>query len=142
MHKVILITKINEEIECIPLAIVENGEKVFFKIYHEAREKLILVDRVNGIKITDTKFLKPNLSNVVFKIRGDLAKRYTLHEDEEIIEYGSGEITVSCKPEGKDILLSRLLRYDNCCEIIFPKDYREDMKNIIKTSLENYGVYK
>ena len=38
--------------------------------------------------------------------------------------------------------INYLIDNDNCCEIIFPKDYREDMKNIIKTSLENYGVYK
>ena len=66
--------------------------KVFFKIYHEAREKLILVDRVNGIKITDTKFLKPNLSNVVFKIRGDLAKRYTLKKIYDVIMNWHNEV--------------------------------------------------
>ena len=42
--------------------------------------------------------------------------------------------------ENKELLLSRLLRYDDKCEIIQPKSYREEMKTIINDMLANYGV--
>ena len=48
-------------------------------------------------------------------------------------------IKVSNVGEEKSELLSRLLRYDKDCEIISPRNYREEMKLIINSMLENYG---
>ena len=51
-----------------------------------------------------------------------------------------GSITVTNKNENKEILFSRLLRYDDKCELIRPIAYREEMKELINNMLENYGV--
>ena len=47
-------------------------------------------------------------------------------------------IIIENRGEDKTELLRRLLRYDTCCEIITPKFYRNDMKNLIENMLKNY----
>ena len=88
------------------------------------------------------KFI-PKFDNkaVVFVLKGDLAKKYTLRENEQLSQsLYENTITVSNRGESKEILLSRLLRYDDKCEIIHPKEYREEMKQILDNALKNYGV--
>ena len=41
--------------------------------------------------------------------------------------------------QNKKDLLSRLLRYDKDCEILSPKSYRDEIKNILNNMLANYG---
>ena len=48
-------------------------------------------------------------------------------------------IGVLVRVENKDELLSRLLRYDKYCEILQPRKYRIEMKEILNKMLENYG---
>ena len=63
-----------------------------------------------------------------------------MRENEQLIAKSkSGTITISNRGENKDILLSRLLRYDDKCEVLNPIEYREEMKNILSNALSNYG---
>ena len=47
---------------------------------------------------------------------------------------------MSNRGENKEILFSRLLRYDDKCEILNPIEYREEMKRILSDALGNYGA--
>ena len=127
--------------DCIPLNIAENKGKNFFHVLANGHEKMVDTERVSGIEVLSDKFVK-NYSEqvVVFELKTPLAQRYSLRENERLIKPFDGKsITVSNHGEGKEILLSRLLRYDDKCEIINPKIYREEMKEIIDSALRNYG---
>ena len=127
--------------DCIPLNIAENKGKNFFHVLANGHEKMVDTERVSGIEVLSDKFVK-NYSEqvVVFELKSPLAERYSLRENERLIKPFDGKsITVSNHGEGKEILLSRLLRYDDKCEIINPKIYREEMKEIIDSALRNYG---
>lgn len=138
-RKVILMFKVKSILECIPVAIVQEGDETFFKIIDNKKERLINIDRVTGIEVSDNFFDKAG-QKVYFKLYGALAKRYTLHENEVLETSDLPEsITVVNINEDKKKLLSRLLRYDKCCEIMRPQSYRDEMKLTIEKMLANYG---
>lgn len=140
-RKICLMFKAKMDMECIPLCIVKHKGKTYFRIYHKGKEKLVSLERIAGLKILNEKFIIDNPSEVVqFKLTGDLAARYQIREHEEIISNKPGEYKIiSNKGESKIALLSRLMRYDNLCEIIRPQSYRDAMKNLINDTLANYG---
>jgi len=140
-RKVRLMFRAKAVLDCIPLGIVENKGKTYFNILNSKdKEKLILVDRICGIEVLDERFVK-NYSGqvVVYQLKGDLSKRYDLRDNEQLVVREDNSITVSNKGENKEILFSRLLRYDSSCEILHPKHYREEMKNLLDEMLKNYG---
>ncbi len=74
-----------------------------------------------------------NLSgSVTFKLKDRLAFSYKLKEGETIIEQGMDYIIVSNNLEDKDLILNRLIRYYNNCEILYPKAMKEKMLNLIE----------
>lgn len=140
-RKINLMLKNKQILECIPCKMVENRGKTYFNVLCNGSERMIDTGRVSGIEILTTKYNR-NFSDpsVVYKLRGDLACRYTLRENEQLLDKSaSGEITISNRGETRDILLSRLLRYDDKCEIITPIEYREAMKSLLNEALSNYG---
>lgn len=128
--------------ECIPLRIVEKRGKICFNVVHNGRTKTISADRISGLEITDRKFKRTDdnfAQDVVFKLKGALAMRYTLKENEQIMNNElPNSITITNKGEDKEKLFSRLLRYDKNCEILYPLHYREEMKKLIEEMLKNY----
>lgn len=128
--------------ECIPLGIIEKKDRVCFNVIHNGKTKTISADRISGLEITDKKFKKTDdnsAQDVVFKLKNDLAMRYTLRENEQIMNNElPNSITITNKGENKEKLFSRLLRYDKNCEILYPLHYREEMKNLIEEMLKNY----
>lgn len=125
----------------IPLQIVKNKNKTFFYIHTQGKEKPISVDRVVGIESLEKHYMGGfQQKEVVFKVMGSLSERYTLKDGERILEIHPDYKVISNTSENKEVLFSRLLRYDSCCEILKPIEYREEMKEIIKKTLENYGV--
>ena len=141
-RKVKLLFKNRVVLEGIPLKIIENNGKTFFHVYCKNKERTIDADRISGIEILKDKFIQ-NFTDqsVVFVLKGDLAKRYTLRENETLIKDSApNTITVSNRGENKAVLFARLLRYDDKCEIMTPKAYREEMHKLISDALENYGV--
>lgn len=137
----IITLKDGKAFECIPVKITEDAGKNYFEIIQNNKEKLVSADKVVSIHGTNNKFIpKFSETTVLFKLKGNLAKRYTLRENERFeINNESNSIIVANKGENKEILFSRLLRYDTCCEIISPKSYREEMKQILINMLANYG---
>lgn len=140
-RKINLMFKNNTKITCIPVGIVENKGKTFFNIHLEEKEKLYVLDNIVGIEVLPQRFAKNYTGQVVvYTLTGNLAKRYELRENEQLISKEQDSITISNKGENKEILFSRLLRYDSSCEILHPKHYREEMKQLLNDMLKNYGV--
>lgn len=128
--------------DCIPLDIIEYRGKRGLKVFHENKEKKVSINRISGMEVLGkiSPVEESNGQKVLFKLTGGLAIRYNLRDHEEIVMQKLPEyITVSNVGENKKELLSRLLRYGEYCEIMSPKSYREEMKQILKSMLENYG---
>lgn len=141
---IVFLFRTKTTMECIPLGIAESKTKTFFNVIYKGKEKLVKIERVSGIEITDKKFggqFEQN-NSVIFKIKGKLMKRYTLKEDEQIMSHDLPDsFTISSyEHESRENLYSRLLRYDSLCEVVQPSSARNDMKQIIDKMLENYGV--
>lgn len=127
--------------DCIPISVVENKDKTYFHVIYKNKEKMIDSSRISGIQVLSEKYIQNfNDQVVIFELKAPLAQRYNLRENERLMKKFDGHsITVSNHGESKEILFSRLLRYDDKCEIINPKSYREEMRQIISCALSNYG---
>lgn len=140
-RKVKLLFKNRDILECIPVNVSVENEKTLFNIFYKT-PRSIDSSRLAGIQMTGQKYVEPfnGEQNVVFKLKGNLAKRYEPRVNEYVEVNADGTITVTNKHENKEMLFSRLLRYDDKCEIIRPVGYREEMKELINEMLQNYGV--
>ena len=138
--KIKLIFKTGAVLEGIPVKVTYEKGKIYFIVYNK-KSRTIELSRLSGMEILDQRYIEPFNGEqvVVFKLRDGLAKRYEARCNEYIEQNNDGSITVTNRNENKDMLFSRLLRYDNKCEIIRPKAYREEMKNIIDDMLKVYG---
>ena len=104
-------------------------------------ERKILSDRLSCIDVTKEKFgiIKSN-EEIVYKLTGGLATRYQIRPHEKIIDNHLPEyIVISNFGETPEMLLPRLARYDNLCEVKKPNIVREEMKKILNETLANYG---
>ena len=139
-RKIKLLFKNKDELECIPLDIEQINEKTFFNVYNK-RIRQIDINRLSGIQISHNTYIEPFDSNlsVTFKLKGALAKRYEARENETVQQCSDGSIMVTNRNENEECLISRLLRYDDKCEIITPVLFREKMKNVLNNMLGNYG---
>lgn len=70
-------------------------------------------------------------TSVTFKLKNRLALSYKLKEGETIIERGKDFIVVSNNLEDKDLIIRRLLRYYDSCEILYPKAIKEKLLSLI-----------
>ena len=140
-RKINLLFKNNITMDCIPLSIVYTENKTFFKVYNK-RERMIDWNRLSGIEILQESYKYPykNQQIVVYALKNKLAQRYELRENEELQSFEDGIKVIINKDEPQEELFSRLLRYDTDCEIMSPKFYRDDMKQLIEDTLANYGA--
>lgn len=81
---------------------------------------------------------KSMLSSVTFKLKNDLSKVYKLKEGEKLLQINPDSTIILNQHEDRTLLLKRLMRYAENCEIISPKKLREEMKEFIRTTLGNY----
>lgn len=70
-------------------------------------------------------------ASVLFKLKNRLAKSYRLKPDETVLEYTNDYMLISNKTEDKELLIKRLLRYYNECEIIYPEACRERLVELV-----------
>ncbi len=140
-RKIRLMFKNRAIMDCIPIRMSENKGKMFFNVFYKNKERMIDSSRVSGLEVLRDKFVYSfNEPAVVFMLKGELAQRYSLRENEQILPCTEdGCITISNRGENKEILFARLLRYDDKCEIQTPKIYREEMRAILDNALSNYG---
>ena len=114
-RKINLILKNKKVIECVPLKIFDVKNKILFNVLEDGEEKNIDSSKVSGLEVLNKKFVHNfNKISVVFLLKGELASRYSLRENEHLVSTDRpGCIAVSNCGENKDILFSRLLRYDD-----------------------------
>ena len=132
----------NQEVyECIPINITKKGDKTFFNVFNKYPRQ-IDTNRLSGIQLSDNTYSEPFDSNqvVVFKLKDGLAKRYEARENESVQQLSDGDIIVTNRNENEEQLISRLLRYDDKCEVLQPKVFREKFHDVLNDMLKNYGV--
>lgn len=79
--------------------------------------------------------------HTTFYLKGRLAKTYKLKENEQLQEKECTEdkISILSKTEPLDVLLPRLMRYQDNCVVKGPQYVREEMLKMINDTLEQYG---
>lgn len=83
---------------------------------------------------------KYNDHKVKIKLKGKLAKSYTLRKKEMITEKDIDYITVATSYKDKTRFIKRILRYGNSCEIISPQKLRREINEYISSTLEQYNL--
>lgn len=101
--------------------------------------------RINIAEIKSIKQLPQKSSGmffpscVTFKIKGRLVKSYNLRENEKLIAFDKDNLVVVNKGEDKKMLLKRLFKYKDLCEIIAPESFREEFVTMLKKTILHYG---
>lgn len=134
-----LIQKITFE----PEKIEYNNQKVYiYGINPKIHQKQYLqFDYIIDIKQLPNKSKHFNYNtNVTYRLTGKLAKQYRLYENETIINKTSKpySIIISANSANVDVLLHRLLRYGQYCEVLSPAKERAKMSSIINSLLDQY----
>ncbi|MEI7473540.1 MAG: hypothetical protein WCK67_02070 [bacterium] len=141
-----LLPNSNKQIELVfePKYIKYEKTSIYLAGYNfiTGEKQLLDIKNIDDIKQLPVKSKYNNiLSPIIFKLRGKIAHSYRIYEGEKITEKNgfNSEITVTSYIEDKDLLLKRLLKYGDACEIIYPAYIREEVKNILLKSLANYN---
>ena len=124
-----------------PIEFTYKNLKLVLIVNHYDERKKIAYSDIENVNTSMIK-ISSNVSQttVVFKLKNILAKRYTLKHGEKLVATDAdGSISILNKSEDKVSLLNRLLKYGDLCEVMTPRGYRKDMKNLIDKTLENYG---
>lgn len=144
-NEIELIYRSGEILKCKPESIKVDDGKIIFRIKKDNSIKEVSPEELADVKISNKKVKKSELGgkDVIFELRGKLAKRYQLRENELILRYKkNGDIVVINKYEDKESLFRRLSRYDYLCKIVKPLSYAKEFKTIINDTLKNYGIEK
>lgn len=125
-----------------PNEIKYRGNEVYLSVYNSISAQIQDINFNSIFKIEQLP-LKSNpksmLSSVTFQLKDRLAKNYKLHEGEKLLQIKNDDsIIILNQKEDRILLLKRLMRYGENCEVISPKTLREDMKQMIKETLSNY----
>lgn len=118
------------------------GNEVYLSVYNPFSAQIQDINFDSILKIEQLP-LKSNpksmFSSVTFQLKDRLAKGYKFHDGEELVEKKTDEsIIVLNRKEDRVLLLKRLMRYGENCEVISPKTLREEMKQMIQSTLRNY----
>ena len=127
-------------VDCSPREVFVSDGKIFFKTSNKQGLQNVNPDDIQNIKITEENNLDEIIyEDVVYELKGKLAKRYQLRENEEVLRYKkNGSIVIVNKYESKTDLLRRLMRYDSSCKLLKPQSYVEDFKAMIQGAISNY----
>lgn len=125
-----------------PNEIKYRGKDVYLSVYNPVSAQIQDIN-LNLILKVEQLPLKSNptnmLSSVTFQLKNRLAEAYKLHEGEKLLQSKpDGSVIVLSQKEDRGLLLKRLMRYGENCELISPKVLREEMKQIIRSTLNNY----
>ena len=134
--------KIEASVMVEPNEIKYKDNEVYLSVYNPLSAQIQDINFNSIIQIEQLP-LKTNrinmLSSITFLLKDRLAKNYKLHEGEKLLQIKSdGGIVVLNQKEDRGLLLKRLMRYGENCEVISPKHAREEIKEMIKSALSNY----
>lgn len=136
-------SKIESSIIAEPIEIKYTKNKVYFSVYNPLSAQIqdINLDSIIKTEQLPSRSNPANmLSSVTFKLKDRLAKVYKLHEGEKLMQKNSDDtLIILNQKEDRDLLIKRLMRYGENCEIISPKNLRTEMNEIIKSTLANYN---
>ncbi len=129
--------------KCTPKELIYDSKNVYFKLYDTQKKQNIEVSLFKILRIeVQPQIAKPNemTHTVVYRLSGRLAKTYKLKPENEQMaaESPEGTLTVINRNESTNKLFQRLMRYGSNCEIISPKYAREEFKELINKTLNNY----
>ena len=116
----------------------ENGRVYFYFMDNAIRKRKVLpIEKI--VKIVPAgKFQKIfEAKETIFELYGRLAKIYVLKENERVIDNFPNRLVIANGSCDKEVLFRRLLRYDELCKILFPKEDVETFKRMIEKSLDN-----
>ena len=116
-----------------PLKVVYKRGKAVLIAYDQKDNdyKEFVLENITDVKQKPQKQVKGSPSSVLFKLKGRLAKSYMLKKGEMLLETGDDFIIISNKNEDRELLIRRLLRYYDKCEILYPKTCRERIVELI-----------
>lgn len=138
---VVMTYKDGTQKNCTPADIVMVDDRIVLKVVSDDGVEDIYPDKLANVKPTKKSARKMKISGgeVIYELRGKLAKRYQLRENEQILKFKpNGTIVITNKYEDKTKLLRRLMRYDSLCRIVKPQEYVDDFKKMISDALANY----
>lgn len=134
--------KVENSIIAEPNEIKYMASNVYFNVYNPATAQIqnINLDLITKVEQLPLKSNTVNMiTSVTFELKNRLARAYNLRDGEKLLQLKSdGNIVVMNQQEDHNLLIQRLIRYGENCEIIAPKILREEMNQIIKTTLELY----
>lgn len=125
-----------------PNEIKYKDNEVYFSVYNPVSAQILDLNFNSIIKVEQLP-LKSNqmnmFSSVTFELKDRLAKAYKLHDGEKLLLVkADGDIVVLNQKEDRMLLLKRLMRYGQNCEVLSPKNLGEEMTQLIKSTLANY----
>ena len=130
-------------VETTAFELKETGEKdgkTYVLCYDKEikRNKKIWIDSILSYEqISGLNSCTENNNSVVFEVYGRLATLYKLKQNETVIDFGSGYMSISNKDKDKNTLMLRLLKYGENCKIIKPKSFKDDFLNVTKNMIKN-----
>lgn len=126
---------------CEIVDVYTNNGNVYLKLYNTSQSCFLTLNtkQVENLEETPQKYTHKYFSSTtIFKLKGKLAKRYTLRNEERSLGFDKkGNLSIANKKEPKEDLFLRLMRYGANCEVISPRTDREIMHKVLQLALEN-----
>ena len=133
----------NSSYTITPLEFKFTPDKAYLMAFDEDKlvNKRFLLDDIKEItnlfQISNKVFFS---QKTVFRLTGRVARGYKSPYENEVIEYlDDGSILVQNSYEDKKVLLKRLLKYFEFCEIISPKSDKDEFIKMIDNLIESYS---
>lgn len=105
----------------------------------EGNFKEFLIESIDEVTQLPSRFPEKNIvQDVTFVLKGHLAKVYVSRDEERIDVHIPSTLTVTNRGKDREILMRRLLRYRENCEVKFPNEFRDDFKNLLDSIIEQY----
>lgn len=130
--------------KCTPQEVLYDTKNAYLKVYDTISRQNLEIPITNILSIAKLPQIAKKVemtTTVVYKLKNRLAQTYKLKETETSEGLNAnGELIVINKGEPFDKLLQRLMRYSYNCEIVSPKNLREEMIKLINEILNNYEI--
>lgn len=125
-----------------PKAIKYKKDEVYLSVYNSFLAQIQDINFNNIITVVQLP-IKSNETNILstttFKLKGSLSESYKLHEGERLLQVESdGSKVILNKQDDKKFLLKRLMRYGSNCEVVSPKNLRQEMAELVRNTIKNY----
>jgi len=126
-----------------PNEIKYKGREIYLSVYNPISAEIQDINFNSILEVEQLPLLSNQrnmFSSVTFELKDRLAKNYKLHDNEKLLQIKSdGNILIINQKEDRCLLLRRLMKYGENCEVISPKSFREEMRELIKSTLKNYS---